>query len=912
MLKRIITIVVCIALATALIVTYLYLYNFKNYKNNSAIKAVPTDVSFIMQIEDPQELTNIIKNKIDYNDDLLNFPWYQNFYQSISILDSSAIYNKNIILQLKNKSLTISFHREGKNKLSPMYLFQLNNKAEQNEIIAFIENESTELFNITKRKYNTNTIYTVKDKTYNFELYVAFRNGILIFSRSSLLVENSLRHLNSEFSLLSDQTFSKMYKTAGNSCDINLFVNFHNLPEAIKPLFNNSENEKLQILSKIGHWGEFDLNLNNKNININGFIYPSPKNNNLSMLFAGMNSSSSDIVQTIPSNTTLFMSFHIDKGTKLKQNLKDYLTKNQLIENYNTELNKSLSNLTIEEYEKIVFDIIDEEFALVYTQTHTAKPEEGKYLIIQTNSKSKSLQALARLNNDKKYEPVDHYQLDEKTSFPIYKGENLNAFRYIFSQIIPKTPVSYFSFIDNYLVFSNTISSLKSIIYSNELKKTLNNSKYFQQFTEHFSYRENFFLYCDIAQSSSLFSNMTDFDLFNPSKEQKEALSHFYGIGIQATNANDLLYSNISIAYLPVREKEPRTIWQSGLDSTIFSKPAIVKNHNTNEKEILIQDKSNVLYLIANNGKILWRKRLNSPILSEIFQIDYYRNNKLQYLFNTKDRIYLLDRNGNNVEKYPITLAHEATNGIALFDYDNNRNYRIFVAETDKRTYVFDKTGKTIKGWKAQDTEGIITKPIQYFRIKNKDYIVYADDKRNYILNRRGEDRVTVKSDFISNTNSMFYEFDNSLITTDKNGNAQIINLENGSVKQLSLINREEAHYFTLENINQQAGEELIIVTKDAINVFSSSGKRLFKTKIDGNILPIADIYQFSANNKKIGVYDQENNKIYLINNDGSIYKNFPLKGQSRFSIGFLDTNSSHFNLIVGGDNNFLYNYRVE
>lgn len=912
MLKRIITIVVCIALATALIVTYLYLYNFKNYKNNSAIKAVPTDVSFIMQIEDPQEFTNIIKYKIDYNNDLLNFPWYHKFHQYISILDSTVLYNKNIIQQLKNKSLTISFHREGQNKLSPMYLFQLNNKAEENEIISFIENESTELFHITKRKYNTNTIYTVKDKIYGFQLYAAFSNGILIFSQSSLLVENSLRHLNSEFSLLSDQTFSKMYKTAGNSCDVNLFVNFHNLPEAIKPLFKSSANEKLQLLSKFGLWGEFDLNLNNKNININGFIYPSPKNNNLSMLFAGMNSSSSDIIETIPSNTSLFMSFHIDNGEKLRQNFKKYLTKNQLIEEYNSTLNKSLSGFSIEEYEKIVFDIIDEEFALVYTQTHVTKPQEGKYLIIQTNSKSKSLQALASLNNSKKYEPIDRYQLDDKTSYPIYKSENLNVFSYIFDQIIPQPPISYFSFIDNYLVFSNTISSLKSIIYSNELKKTLKNSKYFQQFTEDFSYRENFFLYCDISQSGALFSNLTDFDLFNPSKEQKEALSHFYGIGIQATNANDLLYSNISVAYLPVREKEPRTIWQSGLDSTLFTKPAIVKNHNNNEKEILTQDKSNILYLIANNGKILWRKRLNSPILSEIFQIDYYRNNKLQYLFNTKDRIYLLDRNGNNVEKYPITLANEATNGLALFDYDNNRNYRIFVAETDKRTYAFDKTGKIIKGWKAQVSEGIITKPIQYFRIKNKDYIVYSDDKRNYILNRRGEERVTVKTNFISNTNSMFYEFDNSLITTDKNGNARIINLEDGNVKQLSLINKEESHYFTLENINKQSGEELIVVTKEAINVFSSLGKKLFKTKIDGNILPVADIYQFSSTDKKIGVYDQDNNKIYLINNDGSIYKDFPLKGQSRFSIGFLNINNSHFNLIVGGDNNFLYNYRVE
>ena len=85
---------------------------------------------------------------------------------------------------------------------------------------------------------------------------------------------------------------------------------------------------------------------------------------------------------------------------------------------------------------------------------------------------------------------------------------------------------------------------------------------------------------------------------------------------------------NTCLKYLPQRESEPRTIWQSGLDSTIFFKPSLVENHNTGEKEILVQDKANNLYLIANNGKILWKKKLESPILGEVFQIDFYRNSK--------------------------------------------------------------------------------------------------------------------------------------------------------------------------------------------------------------------------------------------------------------------------------------------
>ena len=67
-----------------------------------------------------------------------------------------------------------------------------------------------------------------------------------------------------------------------------------------------------------------------------------------------------------------------------------------------------------------------------------------------------------------------------------------------------------------------------------------------------------------------------------------------------------------------------------------------------------------------------------------IYQIDFYKNGKLQLLFNTAAQLHLLDRNGNYVERYPVKLRSPATNGMALFDYEKSRDYRIFLAAEDK------------------------------------------------------------------------------------------------------------------------------------------------------------------------------------------------------------------------------------
>jgi hypothetical protein len=93
----------------------------------------------------------------------------------------------------------------------------------------------------------------------------------------------------------------------------------------------------------------------------------------------------------------------------------------------------------------------------------------------------------------------------------------------------------------------------------------------------------------------------------------------------------------------------------------------------TREKEILVQDKLNNLYLINNMGRVVWKYPLEAPILGEIAQIDLFKNNKLQYLFNTTHKIHLLDRNANPVANYPISLPATATNGLTVYDYDKEQ-----------------------------------------------------------------------------------------------------------------------------------------------------------------------------------------------------------------------------------------------
>ena len=109
---------------------------------------------------------------------------------------------------------------------------------------------------------------------------------------------------------------------------------------------------------------------------------------------------------------------------------------------------------------------------------------------------------------------------------------------------------------------------------------------------------------------------------------------------------------------------------------------------------------NNLLYLITATGKIKWTKQLESKIIGDVRQMDIYRNGKWQMLFNTKNKIHLLDINGKEVVNFPFSLKSPASNTVNVFDYENKGNFRFLICGKNNKIYNYDKTGRLLPDWK--------------------------------------------------------------------------------------------------------------------------------------------------------------------------------------------------------------------
>ena len=97
------------------------------------------------------------------------------------------------------------------------------------------------------------------------------------------------------------------------------------------------------------------------------------------------------------------------------------------------------------------------------------------------------------------------------------------------------------------------------------------------------------------------------------------------------------------------QKEELKNIWTKQIDARITSTLNLVQNHYTQKWEITFQDENNNLYLISSAGDVIWKRKLDNQIIGSIHQIDSYKNFKLQLLFNTKNKVFPIDRKGRDV-----------------------------------------------------------------------------------------------------------------------------------------------------------------------------------------------------------------------------------------------------------------------
>lgn len=818
----------------------------------------------------------------------------------------------------KDSQLTIATKVTGRDQVQLSFIFPLKRSNNKNYITKFIS-YSFKNFTDKSRKYSGFELHHLKNEKERKDYYYTFAKGLFIFSTSHILVEDALLQISNKNSLLDDKAFEKLQKIASANDDMNIYINGNNFPKLLALMSNSKYRQFIKELSDFTTRAGIDVSIQEDKILMNGFLFSNTDDFYYTNILLNQEPVQNTIEEIIPDNANFWATLALSNEEAYLDNYKRYLEQTGDIRAYR-DFATHFKTQSGQSPENLIYPIIDKEIGLVISGENILGEKANRYAILKTKSRSETAKRLTDFilsyNKTQNTEQKSYqYKIDENLSyniqtFPFPKFANM-----MWGGLFYETETNYFTLIDNYIVFGASQKSLERYIDFIIRRKTLIHSDFYKEQKRYRVDNKSSFSAYLVLQEGKILKEYADERLNVNLEEKKEDLAKFSTIGLQIKAIKEMLYLNAYVSYNPVKDAAPETVWQSRIDNPMRMKPTMVKNFKTGEQELILQDTQNILYLISNGGRILWKLPLEEPILGRIYQVDAYKNGKLQYLFNTKSKLYLIDKNGNKVDRFPVSFRSPATNSIAVFDYDKSRNYRIFIASENKQTYLYDIKGNLVEGWNAAKNEHLVTDEIHHIVNNSKDYIIYNDGYRNYILSRRGDIRVLPQQNFkkakgsklsiAEQTNKQPFQ----VIATDTIGTIYKTFL-NKTVEVVKVGKFTNQHQFLSEDLDGDGANDYIFTDGNELSVFAGNGQKMFRYEFDSNDLGSPNIYTFSKNNKKIGI--RAGNSIYLFNSSGSIYKGFPVEGYSDFSIGFISPEDKQFNLFVGGVNNLLYNYRVQ
>jgi len=897
-------------LAIALAVAAFFLRKEKQVVVIDPWEAVPADAFFVIETSDFPELLTRITDPAGILSGLSGLDWAASLVRSASSIDS-VTGGREVRELISNRRMLISFHAAGQRQTVPLAVMSTGPAFTARKLMLLCSQAGATVTD--KRDLGGTRTFTLTFTRGSRQkpVYLALTSGILIITPSESMITAALDNRSAGSDIRHQQGFTQVVSAAGKTAD-NLFVLFRNLPPFLKSF---TDPEDISVISSVAIAGGGDLTTAEDGLFISGFLTT-----------AGAGTGADRLRDVAPA----------------ENGVHELLPRNTL--SYSTVMRRaSLSGETATDPASINAT----DLALILSPFTGTEVTEG---LIAFGEGSVRIR-LFRMTDPQSAEEVLRQRLAAK-----YRSMGLRESHFVASarnsdgaeEVIYRMPFTgvasilagaeksragdeWVTFARSYMIFSQSPEALAAVLRESAGGNTLINDPGFREMEKSLPTKSSFLFY---SSGRVLKSQLAEY--LTPAAAASltdRALSGISGVGVSMTPSNEMIYTSLSVRYTSGGEHPGsapaaaaatevttgetdssglKLLWKVKLDAAPSVKPFFFTNHNTGATEIFIQDRNNNIYLISSSGKILWKAAIREKITGDIFMIDYYKNGKLQLLFTGRDYMHLIDRNGNYVDKFPVKMQSPASNTLALFDYENNKDYRLFIAGDDRKIYAYDRSGTPVRGWNLFTARGKVTDPVTFFRVRGKDYLFVADDQAVYVLDRTGNIRVAHQEPLMKAPGSvarLTAEDEPSIIFSALDG-ATVRLLFDGTVKKDTIRGISASHRSEFGDIDGDDVTDRLTVDQGVLRAIDGSGHEMWRYSAGGGEVTGPWIVSTGTDERRIAIYDTGKGMLHLIGRNGASVSGFPRPAGPLFNTGKV-SNKSTWNLISVEDEIYLCNHEL-
>lgn len=707
---------------------------------------------------------------------------------------------------------------------------------------------------ITKRVFNGFEINEKLTAKGAVALAFASLDGIIVVSRSPLLVENSIRTYEEENILTFKDSHEQLFQFASVKADDgNLYIN---VPQ-FKNLFGNSSWMKsVPMLSRFAVSSILDVTHGEDYLFMTGFTLDSSRQANGLHIFQEQRPVSLDLFRLVPNHVKSIVHFGISDFPSFHKST------------------RTVSLTGLKTGDEFAFGILD--------------------------GQQRYLGFLELENGEQSLEPISSGEYSEDYSGHTILSIKAGVMTTSFKSIMPQDAFSYMALKENFIILSGSVDDLKSCIDAIEADDAWGKSVEFQQFYEKGLKESN----VSFIFQRPEFEKTLQSAKWKPFFDSLHLNNLTWG-AIQFSSLDNNFYTNVNLSW-DAKKKPSVANEEKPVKNSVLTLPnsvgsgVVVRNSISGANELLVQDSTYRIFLASQRDGVLWSYSLDGRIQGDVHQIDFYKNGKLQYLLVTARKLYLIDRLGRDVSGFPKNLNFDA-NFCEVVDYDRSKNYRYMVSSQKGDIYILDKDANPLEGWNPKRIGVGLNETPRHYKIGGKDYFfALSSDGSAHLFNRRGDyekgfplkQKETFSGTYFIETGSSLQQ--SFLYLVNSNGKATKQNLLGEPASKEELVRGRETK-FTLVRTDQQKDFYYVRVGIDKIAVFDKKNQLVFERENPGSVSLSTSVFELSSQRRAFCFFDNEQKLSYLFDQVGNALSPRPLESSITPCFGIQSSNKKAF-----------------
>ena len=647
----------------------------------NSLELISDDAVFLFETQQADYAWQELQNQ-DIWAPLSQFPAFQSLGNQLSALDSLVGETGFVTKTLRNKQVTVSYHAVGTDKFS--LLFTLNfGSSSPAELLDKLKSKAPKTTRFQTRKYSEQEIYDVLDGNNSIQWSITVLNNVLLISSSSFVIEEAIRfYLSEDANPISTKLGEQLHNKEGLG---RLILSSKGLVKLLNGVSVGKTSAAIEELQTTDFLLSLELKFEDKQLVFKGPIQGLPE---------------VDFLPSVKAQLAEFESLISTRTQAITQvNLKDNYEAQKLRNSSFVPKSTVSGEVQTRLIDRGFLDFLSGEQYFIELEPLSGS-QKNSALLVKLENPEQAWKILKEYRDTTEFDPSEQYLQKEILFFP---EENFPA--HLFNGRFVGFEQTFISQVGQILLMSNSANGMRSVLddYAQGNTWAKKENKTNNWLSPASGYSKTFLL-------PKIWTSWVQ--ITNPSwstfiQKYETALKAFTSLGLRIHQSSKgpeatliLGYTSEGVVQVDAKKSfELASGKEVALPENLIFGPKAIKNFNDNTEDLVVQDQNHVLYVINSAGEQVYSQALTGPILSEPFQIDYFKNGKLQLVLATADQIYAIDRLGEPLSGFPKALPGEKITHLSVLDYDQTLEYRYFIATEKGNLWLLDKMGKDLENW---------------------------------------------------------------------------------------------------------------------------------------------------------------------------------------------------------------------